>query len=501
MRRKYAFESEGVSDAVQTQLEAVEDAVDEKCTTPEECDKVIDKIDAQTDKFNDALAAAKDKAQDCKDGKCDKAEMAQVIDAKMCCLKDMAKTIGVASEGDVPTEEDIKNVKDYLEGAKEIVETKKDELNGESDKGSESDDDDDDDSDDESDDDDDDITPDGENAEEEYTDLDDRYLDACEAFLVGSIPDLKASGYYDQMKTIRKNFNEAKKLANTNPKAAVPKLVEVKKSLLVLRKVVSELPDDSTGMKILNFIVRDILGSVVGYLLLSAAAPVIGGNIMAAKNAALAINVGSNVGVAMETPKQAVKQIDRMINRVNNMILIAKRGEDFMDDASESFMGLDMASEAFGSAKLTSNMSDMDVITSYVKSMGDSIIATPETSAKMREAVKAYNSQYADKTAMTLAVKTVAGKPIIISKQGSNIIDIQFDVGKAKFKAVPVARMRNRVGKSLKKADKAAKKDAKPASESDLFDAFTDRCLNLMTPAAESVDSTDSSSWDNIFVD
>lgn len=325
MRRKYAFESEGVSDAVQTQLEAVEDAVDEKCTTPEECDKVIDKIDAQTDKFNDALAAAKDKAQDCKDGKCDKAEMAQVVDAKMCCLKDMAKTIGVASEGDVPTEEDIKNVKDYLEGAKEIVETKKDELEGESDKGSESDDDDDDDD-----------------------DSDDE-------------------------------------------------------------------PDD--------------------------------------------------------------------------------------DDASESFMGLDMASEAFGSAKLTSNMSDMDVITSYVKSMGDSIIATPETSAKMREAVKAYNSQYADKTAMTLAVKTVAGKPIIISKQGSNIIDIQFDVGKAKFKAVPVARMRNRVGKSLKKADKVAKKDAKPASESDLFDTFTDRCLNLMTPAAESVDSTDSSSWDNIFVD
>ena len=35
MRRKYAFESEGVSDAVQTQLAAVEDAVDEKCTTPE----------------------------------------------------------------------------------------------------------------------------------------------------------------------------------------------------------------------------------------------------------------------------------------------------------------------------------------------------------------------------------------------------------------------------------------------------------------------------------
>lgn len=489
MRRKYAFESEGVSDAVQTQLEAVEDAVDEKCTTPEECDKVIDKIDGQTEKFNDALAAAKEKAQDCKDGKCDKAEMAKVIDDKMCCLKDMAKKIGVASEGDVPTEEDIKNVKDYLEGAKEIVETKKEELDGGD--SSESDDDDDDD----------DITPDGENAEEEYTDLDDQYLDACEAFFVGSIPDLKASGYYDQMKTIRKNFSEAKKLAKTDPKAAVTKLQDVKKSLMVLRKVVESLPNDSVGVKILSFIARDILGGAILGALLTVAAPHIGAGIGAARTIAKSVNLSANVTTAMETPKQAVKQIDRMINRVDNMILIAKRGEDFMDDASESFMGLDMASEAFGSAKLTSNMSDMDVITSYVKSMGDSIIATPETSAKMREAVKAYNSQYADKTAMALAVKTVAGKPIIISKQGSNIIDIQFDVGKAKFKAVPVARMRNRVGKSLKKADKAAKKDAKPASESDLFDTFTDRCLNLMTPAAESVDSTDSSSWDNIFVD
>lgn len=338
MRRKYAFESEGVSDAVQTQLEAVEDAVDEKCTTPEECDKVIDKIDAQTDKFNDALAAAKDKAQDCKDGKCDKAEMAQVIDAKMCCLKDMAKTIGVASESDVPTEEDIKNVKDYLEGAKEIVETKKDELKGESDEGSESDDDDDDDSDDESDDDDDDddITPDGENA-------------------------------------------------------------------------------------------------------------------------------------------------------------------------SESFFGMSDASEAFkaiGAANLTSNMKDMDVISAYIKANKASIKNDVMTEEKMKTAVNGYNKQYSKTTGLTLSMKTIDGVPVIISKQGSNIIDIQYDIGKPRFKSISVARMRTKVGKAIKADNKAKTKAAKKTGsmDSELFDSFTNRCLNLMTPAAESADSTDSSSWDDVFV-
>lgn len=166
MRRTYAFESE-VSDEVKAQLEAVEDTVEEKCTTPEECDKILDKIDDQTEKFNECLSDAKDKAQDCKDGKCDKAEMAKVIDEKMGNLKDMAKNIGVASEGDVPTEEDIKNVKDYLEGSKEIVEAKKDELeNGDVDNNDATDSD----------------QVEG-NESEIWTETDGKYLQACEAFL------------------------------------------------------------------------------------------------------------------------------------------------------------------------------------------------------------------------------------------------------------------------------------------------------------------------------
>lgn len=128
MRRFYAFEAEELSPAIKKQLEQVEDTVEEKCTTPAACDKVLDKIEKQEDKYNGALQAMADAAKDCQDGKCEKADMAKVVDEKMGDLKQVAKDIGVASEGDVPSEEELKDVKHYLEGAKEIVEAKKDEL-------------------------------------------------------------------------------------------------------------------------------------------------------------------------------------------------------------------------------------------------------------------------------------------------------------------------------------------------------------------------------------
>lgn len=128
MRRFYAFEAEELSPAIKKQLEQVENTVEEKCTTPAACDKVLDKIEKQEDKYNGALQAMADAAKDCQDGKCEKADMAKVVDEKMGDLKQVAKDIGVASEGDVPSEEELKDVKNYLEGAKEIVEAKKDEL-------------------------------------------------------------------------------------------------------------------------------------------------------------------------------------------------------------------------------------------------------------------------------------------------------------------------------------------------------------------------------------
>lgn len=143
MRRSYAFEAD-VSSEVQAQLQKVEDKVEEKCTTAEACDKMLDKISEEKEKFDDALQTMADKAKDCKDGKCDKAEMAAVITPKMAELKEVAKSIGVASEGDTLTEGELKDARDYLNGAEEIVEAKKDELGGGSEEPKDNDDDDDD---------------------------------------------------------------------------------------------------------------------------------------------------------------------------------------------------------------------------------------------------------------------------------------------------------------------------------------------------------------------
>lgn len=130
-KRSYAFESD-VSADVKDMLEKVEDVVDEKCETPEDCDKLVEKIEKKEDQFNDALKGMADAAKDCKDGKCDKSELKEKLDPHVSCLKTIAKDIGVASESDLVTDAELQDVKDYIEGAKEIVEAKKDELEGES---------------------------------------------------------------------------------------------------------------------------------------------------------------------------------------------------------------------------------------------------------------------------------------------------------------------------------------------------------------------------------
>ena len=130
-KRSYAFESD-VSADVKDMLEKVETVVDEKCETPEDCDKLVKKIEKKEDQFNDALKGMADAAKDCKDGKCDKSALKDKLDPHVSCLKTIAKDIGVASESDLVTDGELQDVKDYIEGAKEIVEAKKDELEGES---------------------------------------------------------------------------------------------------------------------------------------------------------------------------------------------------------------------------------------------------------------------------------------------------------------------------------------------------------------------------------
>lgn len=132
MRRRYAFEAEGVPEKVQTELEKLETSVDKKCDTPADCDTAIGKVEEKIEQFDGALSAMAGAAKDCKDGKCSKEEMGETIKASMTDLKNVAKSIGVANESDSETasEEEIQDAKAYLEGAKEILEAKKDELEG-----------------------------------------------------------------------------------------------------------------------------------------------------------------------------------------------------------------------------------------------------------------------------------------------------------------------------------------------------------------------------------
>lgn len=128
LRRTYAFESD-CPENVKGELEKVEAAVDEKCTSAEDCDKVLAKIDDQAEKFDDALKSMANAAKDAKAGG-DQAAATASIEEAQADLKQLAKTIGVANESDSEYADrtEIEDVKAYLEGAREIVEAKKDEL-------------------------------------------------------------------------------------------------------------------------------------------------------------------------------------------------------------------------------------------------------------------------------------------------------------------------------------------------------------------------------------
>lgn len=301
-----------------------------------------------------------------------------------------------------------------------------------------------------------------------------------------SIPELKESGYYSEIATIRKDFADAKKLVKTDPEKGIEKLKDVKKSLQTLKKVVQTIPDDSTGTKVLSFIARDIVGSAVGTILLRAVAPHIPVSaILTLKSGLQGAIMGGNVVAAFQTPKQAMKSIDTMIGNIDRIIARAK-----IKNAEES--NLETGNEAFGAAKYAANMKDMDVITAYVKSIAGQIKADGDTIAKMKAAVSQYNSQYGATTGMKLAMKTVAGVPVILSKQGNEIKEIQYGTGGPKFKAMSMSRMRAAVGKGMKKEAKAAKKAG--ASESFLFEDFANACESAMS-------STETGSWSDAFFD
>lgn len=274
MRRIYAFEAEDLSPEVKTQLEKVEDVVEDKCDTPEACDTMIEKIDSEKEKVNDALQTMADAAKDCKDGKCTKAEMAEIIAPKMADLKKVAKDIGVASEGDALTEAEVKDAKAYLDGAKEIVEAKKDELeNGEGCKNCDGDDDADD------------AECETDEAEAEAEAAADEAMESALFALGDVVYDMGMEGanvdalkfFRDTMRTckgIKKEMKEAAKKKDWKTAAAKAKEAEATcdKAISALKNMpqsVSSAVLSNVGAMVLNFAVSSVLAFVANKVIVA----------------------------------------------------------------------------------------------------------------------------------------------------------------------------------------------------------------------------------------
>lgn len=539
MRRTYAFEAEGVSEEVKSQLEKVEDVVEDKCATPEACDKMIDKIDAEKDKFNGALKDMAAAAKDCKDGNCTKSEMAAAITPKMAELKEVAKSIGVASEGEALTEGELKDAKAYLDGAKEIVEAKKDELeNGKSDeKADEPKDDDDKDEaeceDGECDDDDD----------EEDEEATESYLDDLDIATESAMLDLAMEGTNIDALKARKahlaDIRAAKKAMKAAAKAKDYKTAaaEARKAAEAANALASDISglDQSAGSAAIVGIALAVAALAAG-VAIGGGVGAIKGNMNAAKVAkdlgklglnemgqstmakgafkttlkggikagaaaggAAAGAVGAGHGAAaiakvlkskgVEDTGDASKLQPNDLNALLSAIKIdaknmakkfTKKAEEYdkmASSATESMLADDsIAMEMFGKNKeRTIGMDDAAVIKAYVEANASSMKSGEDVDAAMKTAIAQYNEQMQGE-GYSLSKKTIAGVPILITSNNGKPIEIQYSTGGKRFKSVSMTRARSAVGKGLRKADKAGS-----ATESDtMFDDFITACESIM---------------------
>ena len=545
MRRIYAFEAEELSPEVQTQLEKVEDVVEEKCDTPEACDKMIDKIDDEKEKFNGALKDMASAAKDCQDGKCSKSEMAAAITPKMAELKEVAKSIGVASEGEALTEGELKDAKAYLDGAKEIVEAKKDELENGSDS---KDSDDSEGSDDEC-----------EECDEETEEAAESYLEDLDFAMESSFVDMALEGTnIDALKTrkahvsaIRAAKKEMKAAAKSGDyKTAAAKAREAAQEANALASDISGLDQSAGSAAIVGIAIAVVtimgtigVGSVAGGFankhkvykgMLETAAggtdPVGVAKLASksktvfAKGAKKGAAVGAGVGAGVSATAGGATAIAKVLkskgvedtgdakklqpNDLNALLsaikvdakrmakAFEKKAAEYEKQASapaaESFLAEDsVAMELFGrNTKRTVNMDDMAVIKAYVEANADSMKSGDEVSALMDQAKSEYEAGGVDYDMPKLTKTTINGIPILITTDPTGAVkDFQFSTGGKRFKAVKMSEARSKVGKGLRKQDREAGKAAKAAaSEEGANESFSDfiaACESLIGECSE----------------
>jgi len=112
-------------------LDKFQKKVDRKCKSAEKCDEMLAALKTEADKYNQCLSAMKKAAQKYKAGQIDKKELKAQLTPVLKELRQYAKLLSLRSVvGDKKnvTDEEIKNVRDFIIGARKIVNTKKQTL-------------------------------------------------------------------------------------------------------------------------------------------------------------------------------------------------------------------------------------------------------------------------------------------------------------------------------------------------------------------------------------
>ena len=330
MRRHYAFEADNLTDNVRGQLERVEDAVDSKCRSVAACESMLARIEAEEDKFNGALESMVNTAKAAQSGAIDRATMASQIAPVSAELKEIAGNIGVATESVGVSQTELNDVRAYISGAKEIVESKLDELSRatESDEGDEPKDDkkDDDKKDDKGDDekkddkdskseDDDESEDDGDEDEEEAEAADESYAAAIESCIDGAIVDAAMEGanvdalavlkeHNGKLRALKKEFRSLKKAKDF--KGAAAKAREIAQLCSDSKAKVDQIPASvgsaviaNVGMLLISAATTGLAGAAGGAIGSAAATgKVVGSAVKVAGVASAAAGAGSAAGAA-----------------------------------------------------------------------------------------------------------------------------------------------------------------------------------------------------------
>lgn len=112
-------------------LASLNKLINKRCKSAADCDDLLAKLSAEEKQFNGALSAMKKAAEELQAGSIDKKEMKQRINAEVKKLKttcDILNLKDINSKTDSITDEELQNLRDFLVGAKDAINKKKQEF-------------------------------------------------------------------------------------------------------------------------------------------------------------------------------------------------------------------------------------------------------------------------------------------------------------------------------------------------------------------------------------